>query len=119
MSDRNFISRASVLNSNLPSGEKLLLVVLRAFQDPVTGKCSPSKQALCQVCGIVMNTVKKHREALRRKGFITWKSEKTTCQYQFLPKSVDSTPQGESKYGVGYDENLAAPLNDPPTSLPY
>lgn len=116
MSDRNFISRATVLNTILPPSEKLLLIVLRAFQDPSTGKCSPSKAALCSVCGMVMNTMKKHRMALRSKGMIDWKSEKTTCSYTFKAKSVDDTPEGESKYGVGYEEKLAAPSNDPPPS---
>lgn len=110
---RNFISRATVLNTDLPTGEKLLLIVLRAFQDCDTGKCHPSKLALCRCCGMVMNTMKKHRLALREKGFIDWKVDKTTCHYTFKPKSVDDTAESRSINGVGYDEDFVAPSNDP------
>ena|SRR5690349_206873 len=112
----SFISRSTIINTDLPSGEKLLLIVLRAFQDRETGKCQPSKAALCKACGFVTNTMKKYRDALKAKGLIDWKSENTITTYTFTRKSVSNQCGGESINGVGYDQEFGGPRNDSPSS---
>lgn len=88
----NFISRATVLNSpELTSGEKLLLIVLRANQSWKNGECSPTREELARSCNVVDNTLDKWRQGLKSKGLIDWTVKDSRCYYVFPPKSVSKT----------------------------
>lgn len=100
--DSSFISRAVVKSSGLSTGEKLLLIVLRAYQRS-NGLCAPSRAQLRAACGDAAdNTLGVWREGLRKKGLIDWKTSPNRCEYIFNP-----TPP---IIGAPYPPNYCVPV---------
>ncbi len=83
--ERPFISRAVVKRNGLESGEKLLLVVLRAYQDPKTGVCAPTKLQLQSACAASERTIRVWMSGLEAKGMVQSHHTPNRCAYTFLP----------------------------------
>ncbi|HSG19641.1 MAG TPA: helix-turn-helix domain-containing protein [Burkholderiaceae bacterium] len=83
----------------LPSLQKLILIMLASHVNPKTRQCNPSHATLARECGMSITAIKKHMAAIEQAGLIT--VQRTTKEGLKQSNHYTlSTPQGVGRHAT-------------------